>query len=209
MYRCTHAPPPIHTHLHTAHTHAAVCEESPGGPSSCQITCDQARTHGCSCAFRATTRPDCDRVDLDTLHLWIQPLRAVGGSHPSGQDGQPSLLRVTHSQGPDASVLCRPVTCATCATCGGATPCDGRRWGLTLSTAWRRHRLGKNAGRHKESSQAGGFHHPELNEAGDPTKPLHKPGDPPEGGRFPHFGKVWRSKAYFRKVWRSNPLLPK
>ena len=49
---------------------------------------------------------DCDRVDLDTLHLsWVQPLRAVGGSHPSGQDGQPSLLRVTHSQGPDASVL--------------------------------------------------------------------------------------------------------
>ena len=63
------------------------------------------------------------------------------------------------------------------------------------------------ASQRKQSSR--GFHHPELNEAGDPTKPLHKPGDPPEGGRFPHFGKVWRSKAYFRKVWRSNPLLPK
>ena len=69
--------------------------------------------------FRATTG-DYGRVDLDTLHLLVgsEPLRAVGGNHPSGQGGQPqpSLLRVTHSQGPDASVLCRPVTCATCAT---------------------------------------------------------------------------------------------
>ena len=40
--------------------------------------------------------------------------------HPSGLiNGQPSLLRVTHLQGPDASVLCRTVTCATCVASRG------------------------------------------------------------------------------------------